>query len=109
MSTAVFNGPPSPEEFQRQLAEFMQQHIQSARGQPSAEAQTAGAPESTGRQEKAGQFEFNYKPREVKDYLDRFVIKQDEAKKVLSVALCDHYHHVRLALEGRITPSRTSS
>src|ERR1022692_427297 len=33
--------------------------------------------------------------------LVRFVIKQDEAKKVLSVALCDHYHHVRLALEGK--------
>ncbi len=101
MSTAVFNGPPSPEDFQRQLAEFMQQHIQGARGQPSAEAQTAGAPESTSRKEKADPFEFNYKPREVKDYLDRFVIKQDEAKKVLSVALCDHYHHVRLALEGK--------
>ena len=37
----------------------------------------------------------------MKEYLDRFVIKQDEAKKVLSVALCDHYHHVRLALEGK--------
>jgi ATP-dependent Clp protease ATP-binding subunit ClpX len=101
MSRAVFNGPPSPEEFQRQLAEFMQQHIQAARGQPSPEAQTAGATESPGRQEKADQFEFKYKPREVKEYLDRFVIKQDEAKKVLSVALCDHYHHVRLALEGK--------
>ena len=50
---------------------------------------------------KSDQFEFKYKPREVKDYLDRFVIKQDEAKKVLSVALCDHYHHVRLALDGK--------
>ena len=101
MSRAVFNGPPSPEEFQRQLAGFMQQHMQGARGQPAAEAQTTGTPESPSRQEKADQFEFSYKPREVKDYLDRFVIKQDEAKKVLSVALCDHYHHVRLALEGK--------
>jgi endopeptidase Clp ATP-binding regulatory subunit ClpX len=38
---------------------------------------------------------FNYKPREIKEYLDRFVISQDEAKKVLSVAICDHYNHVR--------------
>jgi len=101
MTRSVSSGPPSPEEFQRQLSEFMRQHLQGARGQPSAEAQTAGAPESTSRKEKADPFEFNYKPREVKDYLDRFVIKQDEAKKVLSVALCDHYHHVRLALEGK--------
>ena len=39
--------------------------------------------------------DFRLKPREVRDYLDRFVIKQDEAKKVLSVAICDHYNHVR--------------
>jgi endopeptidase Clp ATP-binding regulatory subunit ClpX len=79
----------------------MRQHLQAAGGQPSAEAQSAGPPEAPGKSERADQFEFKYKPREVKEYLDRFVIKQDEAKKVLSVALCDHYHHVRLALDGK--------
>ena len=34
--------------------------------------------------------EFNLKPREIRDYLDRFVIQQAEAKQVLSVAICDH-------------------
>ncbi len=43
--------------------------------------------------------EFNLKPREIRDYLDRFVVKQQEAKKVLSVAICDHYNHVRRCLE----------
>ncbi len=42
---------------------------------------------------------FNLKPREVRDYLDRFVIRQQEAKKVLSVAICDHFNHVRQCLE----------
>ena len=42
---------------------------------------------------------FHLKPREVRDYLDRFVIGQEEAKKVLSVAICDHYNHVRACLE----------
>src|SRR6185312_12598259 len=56
---------------------------------------------------KAEDFEFKYKPRDVKAYLDRFVIKQDEAKKVLSVAMCDHYHHVRLALKGKEQPNYT--
>lgn len=41
---------------------------------------------------------FDLKPRDVRDYLDRFVIRQDEAKKVLSVAICDHYNHVRQCL-----------
>ncbi len=46
--------------------------------------------------------EFSLRPREIRDYLDRFVISQDEAKKVLSVAICDHYNRVRQCLE---TPS----
>ena len=44
--------------------------------------------------------EFNLKPREIYEYLNRFVIKQDEAKKVLSVAICDHYNHVRQCIEN---------
>lgn len=48
-----------------------------------------------------GGFKFDFKPRDVKAYLDRFVIKQEEAKKVLSVALCDHYNEVKQALEGK--------
>ena len=46
---------------------------------------------------------FDYTPRKVKNYLDRFVIKQDEAKKVLSVAVCDHYNHIKLSLESQET------
>ncbi len=109
MST-IFSGPPSPEEFQRQLSDFVRQHFQNARG-PGVQTENAGVPEAPEPKAKAEQFEFNYKPREVKAHLDRFVIKQDEAKKVLSVALCDHYHHVRLTWMGRnrrITQSRTS-
>ncbi len=105
MSKTDFNGPPSPEEFQRQLAEFVRQHFQSGRGPAAAPAEAGSAAEGGDHQAKPDQFEFNYKPREIKQYLDRFVIKQDEAKKVLSVALCDHYHHVRLALEGRESPN----
>ena len=37
---------------------------------------------------------FDYKPKDLKAYLDRYVIKQDSAKKALSIAICDHYNHV---------------
>lgn len=43
---------------------------------------------------------FNLKPKEIRDYLNRFVIKQNDAKKVLSVAICDHYNHVRQCLDN---------
>jgi ATP-dependent Clp protease ATP-binding subunit ClpX len=99
MTKPITSGPPSPEEFQRQLSDFVRQHFQQ--GRPGAAPAESSGPESQEKKAQADHFEFNRKPREVKEYLDRFVIKQDEAKKVLSVALCDHYHHVRLALEGR--------
>lgn len=100
MTRQVFNGPPTPEEFQRRLQELMRQHFNPSNlfGQASEPSATEGEPPST---EESDVKKFNYKPREVKAYLDRFVIKQDEAKKVLSVALCDHYHHVRMASEGK--------
>ncbi|HWW00260.1 MAG TPA: AAA family ATPase [Candidatus Acidoferrum sp.] len=96
--------PPSPEEFQRQMAEFVRQQLQNTRGPAFAQAEASGTTETEEKPQK-DPFEFKFKPREVKAYLDRFVIKQDEAKKVLSVALCDHYHHVRLALEGKESPN----
>ena len=42
---------------------------------------------------------FDRKPKEIRDYLDRFVIKQEQAKRVLSVAVCDHYNHVRACMK----------
>jgi endopeptidase Clp ATP-binding regulatory subunit ClpX len=97
MDERFFNGPPTPEEFQRQLQEFMRQHFAGA---PQSKSDLAGEPEEPEEPAETKSFAFDKKPREVKAYLDRFVIKQEEAKKVLSVALCDHYHHVRLAMEG---------
>ena len=43
--------------------------------------------------------EFNLKPKDIRDFLNRFIIKQLDAKKVLSTAICDHYNHVRLCIE----------
>jgi ATP-dependent Clp protease ATP-binding subunit ClpX len=35
-----------------------------------------------------------YKPKEIKEYLDQYVIGQDEAKKVLSVAVYNHFKRI---------------
>ncbi len=38
---------------------------------------------------------FNYKPKDIFNYLNEFVIGQFEAKKALSIAICDHYNHIK--------------
>jgi ATP-dependent Clp protease ATP-binding subunit ClpX len=101
MQRSMFNGPPTPEEFQRRLSEFMRQHFPGGPGAIFPQSEASKTADRSGEDDEEGGFRFDYKPRDVKAYLDRFVIKQEEAKKVLSVALCDHYHHVRLAMEGK--------
>ncbi len=106
MAAPILNGPPSPEEFQKQLAEFMRQHMHTMRPAAFTRPETAGGGGETQGPKEPG-FRFDQKPRDVKAYLDRFVIQQEQAKKVLSVALCDHYQHVRLAQEGHEQPNYT--
>jgi ATP-dependent Clp protease ATP-binding subunit ClpX len=50
------------------------------------------------------------KPREIKDHLDEHVIGQDEAKKVLSVAVYNHYKRLSLVqakTNGKAAPEDT--
>ncbi len=80
----------------------MRQHFPSGNPRVYTRPESGDAPEDSSEQKNdESAFRFDYKPRDVKTHLDRFVIKQEEAKKVLSVALCDHYHQVRLAQEGK--------
>lgn len=105
------NPPPSsPEEFQKKLEEMLKSFPGISSVNMSGFTPPAAAPptpEPEPEEKEPIDFDFDYKPRDVKAHLDRFVIRQDEAKKVLSVALCDHYNHVRLALEGREQPNYT--
>src|SRR5438477_11813066 len=86
---------PSPEELKTKIAEFMKSNFGD---RVSFATFTAPEPADAGGEELPApeateEFVFNFLPRDIKAHLDRFVIKQDEAKKVLSIAVCDHYNH----------------
>lgn len=47
------------------------------------------------------QYRFNIrKPLEIKDYLDQYIIGQDDAKKILSVAVYNHYKRITQKLQN---------
>src|SRR5947209_15022490 len=88
---------PSPEELKTNITELMKQKF-GDRGSVAAfpAPETAEAePEEKPDKIESEEFEFNFLPRDIKAHLDRFVIKQEEAKKVLSIAVCDHYNHAK--------------
>ena len=93
MTRRFASGPPSPEEFQKQMADFMRQHLPNLSFFRPQTGSGTSSETPTDNQRSAGSFSFDKKPRDVKAYLDRFVIKQEEAKKVLAIAVCDHYNH----------------
>jgi endopeptidase Clp ATP-binding regulatory subunit ClpX len=87
---------PSPEELQSKLSEFMKSNFGD---KVSFSSFTQPESAEAGDEEKPlpptdDDFVFDFLPRDIKAHLDRFVIQQDEAKKVLSIAVCDHYNHV---------------
>ncbi len=99
------NGPPTPGDFEKHLKDLLKNFPGAGSGAGTPFGTTA-TPENAPPKEPeepevpANQdiLDFNKTPKELKSYLDRFVIRQDDAKKALSVAICDHYHHVRRTL-----------
>jgi hypothetical protein len=82
MPKSIRNGPLSPDEFQRQLQEFMRKHFHGSPLPGFTQTEESGKAGLDPDEADKNDFDFDYKPRDVKAYLDRFVIKQEEAKKV---------------------------
>ncbi len=94
--------PPTPEELSQKLAEFVKASFPGAVTfanfqNPSgpAPSQQESPPEPEPGDERSDIFDFSLRPRDIKAHLDRFVIQQDDAKKALAIAVCDHYNHAR--------------
>lgn len=101
--------PASPEEVTRKLEDFIKNtlggqvlftRIDGPGGRRMPETHEA-TPEPPQQERSSETFEFNYRPADIKAHLDRYVIHQDEAKKVLATAVCDHYHHAQMLREHR--------
>jgi endopeptidase Clp ATP-binding regulatory subunit ClpX len=89
---------PNPDELKKDMEEFLSSKYGNRvqLGVMTANPdQARTADEGTETSATPLDLQFDYLPRDIKNYLDRFVIKQDSAKKVLATAICDHYNHIR--------------
>ena len=91
---------PSPEELKSKISEFMKSNFGdrvsfSTFTSPEAAESAEETGESLSEKPEGEPFVFDFLPRDIKAHLDRFVIQQDEAKKVLAIAVCDHYNHAK--------------
>src|ERR1700683_5255418 len=98
--------PPESDPLHARLQEFLKRNLETGSGfVPQADLPSSD--ESRPVKPPGDRFEFKFTPRQIKEHLDRFVIRQDEAKKVLAVAICDHYHHVQALERGTAAPPYT--
>ncbi len=91
---------PSPDEIQKKLSEFMKQEFGDRVVFAAQPERAETTPPSEDGKRKGIEFDFHLKPKDVKAHLDRFVIRQEDAKKALAIAVCDHYNHVKAAERG---------
>jgi endopeptidase Clp ATP-binding regulatory subunit ClpX len=88
---------PTPEEIQRKLADFLRTQFGDKASVTAFSTATDGEAEAPVAEDapQRDPLKFHFQPKDIKRHLDRFVIRQDEAKKALAIAICDHYNHCR--------------
>ena len=90
---------PTIEEIQKEFEDFVKRKyggtVNFTMSQARPDTSTTDDASTSTPEKKEFDLKFDLKPKEVKQYLDRYVIKQDDAKKALAIAVCDHYNHVR--------------
>jgi endopeptidase Clp ATP-binding regulatory subunit ClpX len=92
---------PTPEQLHQRLQDFLRSGFaQTSESEPVEDGQAET-------KSKNGQpFKFDLLPRDIKKHLDRFVIRQDDSKRALAIAVCDHYNHARHA--ATLTPEESA-
>ena len=91
---------PKPEDVQKEFEDFVQKRFGKqvqiiAQEFPKfAQGASSDNEKKTEKSQEEDHIQFDLKPKDIKSHLDRFVIGQDEAKKALSIAVCDHYNQI---------------
>jgi endopeptidase Clp ATP-binding regulatory subunit ClpX len=95
-----------PKEIEKELKEFLgkkfgsQVHLAGAFPFSEAEQDEGSSEEGRGETaEEAVDISFDLKPEELEEYLNQYIVKQEEAKEILATKICTHYNRIKLLEE----------
>lgn len=98
-------GFPNPEQIQKEFQDMIQKKfggaVQVVSVDTFADAAKREDPASS-EPEAPLSFEFDYTPKQIVERLNQNIIGQDEAKKALALAVCDHYRHIQAEQDGDV-------
>ncbi len=88
---------PNPKEIEKEIADFLSRkygaHVKvvSPIVMPQHQKTEAEIKSDPGNEP----IQFDMKPEELISYLDQYIIRQDEAKRILSTKICTHFNRIR--------------
>jgi endopeptidase Clp ATP-binding regulatory subunit ClpX len=112
MSDDNITNLPSQQDIEKDISEYLEKKygdrvkIVGFHAQPELELHTTAGSKKT-EEKKHPQLDFNIKPEELCAYLNEYVIRQNEAKAILSTKVCTHFNRIRNGLEHPLQAKRT--
>lgn len=88
---------PNPKEIEKEIAEFLSRRYgdQVKMMSPLTMVQADESEVDGLHAKKESRIDFDMKPEEMIDYLDQYVIRQDNAKQILATKICTHFNRIR--------------
>lgn len=97
-------GLPNPAEIQKEFQELIRKKFGNAVQVVTVDAmnpmQDIGGPREEQKAPPKKDFKFTHTPKQIVDHLNETIIGQEEAKRSLALAVCDHYRHIEAEQNG---------
>ena len=112
MSDDTTTNLPSQQDIEKDISDYLSKKygdrvkIVGFHAQPELEIDSTVPAEEPG-EKKISYIDFNIKPEELCTYLDEYVVRQDEAKAILSTKICTHFNRIKNSINNPLQAKRT--
>ena len=98
---------PDPREIEKEISEFLSKKFGNSVKivSPIVLPQEAALENVEVPKKKEQKINFDLKPEDLVSYLDQYIVKQDDAKAILSTKICTHFNRIKRA---DISPEKTN-